>query len=198
LIAFFRHNGSTATTPNGQKFAKNGVEELKPEIFLPSRSSFGPGTLLISRDGDDDVSSVRISTTARTSTSEVEYSHMTRSPPIQSQSSIPNGYETRQTAKRGCDMLVLLRTCWSWFCGLDDTTENEESATTETDAAYHRLQRNLDSTVVVEEDDSMLQHSKERPLIKWILNGNLVFLILLEIALFVVFSLPVKYTFGRE
>lgn len=172
------------------------MDELKPEIFLPSSSSFGPGTLLISRDGDDDVNSVRICTTARTSISEVEYSHMTRSPPIQSQSSIPNGYETRQTEKRGCGTLVLLRTCWSWFCGLDDTTENEE--TTETDAAYHRLQRNLDNSIVHEEDDSMLQHSKERPLIKWILNGNLVFLILLEIALFIVFSLPVKYTFARE
>jgi hypothetical protein len=46
--------------------------------------------------------------------------------------------------------------------------------------------------------DFMLQHSKERPIIKWILNGNLIFLILIEITLFVVFSLPVKYTFWRE
>ena len=61
----------------------NAVEQLQPEIFLPPSSPFGPGTLLISRDGEDDVNSVRIST-ARTSTTEIEFRNMNKKPPIYS------------------------------------------------------------------------------------------------------------------
>jgi hypothetical protein len=178
----------------------NVVEQLQPEIFLPPSSPLGPGTLLISRDGEDDVNSVRIST-ARTSTTEIEYRNMKEKPRIYSKSSIPNDSNiNEENIKNGCDILILLKSCWSWFCGLDDNQNvvDDIDDPSGVNISYHHLQRKTENNDMNEGHDFMLQHSKERPIIKWILNGNLIFLILIEITLFVVFSLPVKYTFWRE
>jgi hypothetical protein len=176
----------------------NGVEQLQAEIFLPPSSPLSSGTLLISRDGEDDINSIRIST-ARTSTTEIEYRNMKEKAPIYSKTSIPNDSNINQeNVKTGCDILILLKTCWSWFCGLDDghvVEDNDDPS--DGNISYHRLQRKIENNDMNEGQDFMLQHIKERPIIKWILNGNLIFLILVEITLFVVFSLPVKYTFWR-
>lgn len=174
----------------------NTVEQLQPEIFLPPSSSLGSGTLLISRDGEEDINSVRIST-ARTSTSEVEYRNSGEKARIYSKTTIPHDSNAHQEdVKNGCDIFILLRTCWSWFCGLDDheTAENPLDNNT----SYHQLQRKIENGDTHEGQDFMLQHSNEPPLIKWILNTNLVFLIVIEISLFIIFSLPIKYTFWRE
>jgi hypothetical protein len=177
----------------------NTVEQLQPEIFLPPSSPFGPGTLLISRDGEDDVNSVRI-TTARTSTTEIEYHTGKEKPLIYSNMTIPNDSSiSQENVKNGCDIFILLKTCWSWFCGLDDNQlVDEHEDPSNVDASYHRLQRKKENDDMNEANAFMLQHNKERPLIKWILNANLIFLICVEITLFVVFSLPVKYTFWRD
>ncbi|CAF2356932.1 unnamed protein product [Rotaria sp. Silwood2] len=180
------------TTPN------NAVEQLHPEIFLPPSSSLGPGTLLITRDGEDDVNSVRINTT-RTSTTELEYSDTMNKSLVQSKSKISNGSNSQKAKKNGCDILVLLKSCWSWFCGLDgsDDVDNQDELTV-ANVSYHCLQQKIANDGINEGNDSMLQHIKEQPIIKWILNGNLVFIILVEITLFTVFSLPAKYTFLRN
>ena len=80
-------------------------------------------------------------------------------------------------------MFVLVRACWTWFCGLDDGHDNQQGIA---DKAPH------------EDADLMAHHREERPLIKWILNVNLIIILLLEISLMVLFSLPVKYTFWRN
>ena len=174
----------------------NTVEQLQPEIFLPPSSSLSSGTLLISRDGEEDISSVRINT-ARTSTTEIEYQNPGEKPRIYSKTTIPNDSTPHQEdAKNGCDILLLLRTCWSWFCGLDDNELAENPS--DNNISYHQLQRRLENGETNEGHDFMLQHSKEHPWIKWTLNTILIFLILIEISLFIVFSLPVQYTFWRE
>ncbi len=174
----------------------NAVEQLQPEIFLPSSSPLGPGTLLISRDGEDDVNSIRINT-ARTSTTEIEYRNMNDKPRINSKTTIPNDSNIHQeNVTSGCDILILLKSCWSWFCGMDNNQLIDD--TSGDNITYHQLQQRRENNDMNEGQDFMLQHIKERPLIKWILNGNLIFLILVEITLFVIFSLPVKYTFWRD
>lgn len=175
----------------------NHIEQLQPEVFLPPSSPLGPGTLLISRDGDEDVSSVRISTT-RTSTTDIEYTDANKMPSGRL-NSIPKNSNNQEHKDTGCDLLVMLKSCWSWFCGLDDSNDNDEhDESLTTNKSYQNFQRKTVNNDVNEGNASMLQHMKERPLIKWILNGNLVFLILVEIALFVVFSIPAKYTFLRD
>ena len=150
----------------------------------------------MSRDGDDEVNSVRINSTARTSLTEIDYYQTKTIPPVDFKTSVPMSFDGERNAKSGCDTLTLLKTCWSWFCGLDGDPE-EDSATANEDA-YHSLQKNHGKAAVPEEDDFMLQHSQIRPWIKWVLNCNLGVVIIIEIVLFIVFSLPVKYTFWRE
>ena len=150
----------------------------------------------MSRDGDDDVNSVRINSTARTSLTEIDYYQTKTIPPVDFKSSVPIELDSERNEKSDCDTFTLLKTCWSWFCGLDGDTEADNAATN--GDSYHSLQKNHGNTAVPEEDDFMLQHSKIRPWIKWLLNGNLVVVIVIEIVLFIVFSLPVKYTFWRE
>jgi len=192
----FKYNDVAPSSSINYNSMNNAVEQLQPEIFLPPSSPFGPGTLLISRDGEDDVNSVRISTT-RTSTTEVEYRNTKEKPPIYSKTTIPNDSNINQEdGKSGCDILILLKSCWSWFCGLDDNQVIDDPSNE--NISYQSLQRKTENGDMNEGQDFMLQHSRERPLIKWILNGNLIFLIVIEITLFVVFSLPVKYTFWRE
>jgi len=158
-----------------QSTANQPFERPQPDVFLPPSSALTSGTLLTTRNGEDDINSIKIHV-ARTSTTTA----------IRNDSN-----PTQENLTNGCDLFVLLKSCWSWFCGLEDETQIDDSNST-----YHRLQRKPD--VNNEGHDFILQHSKERPIIKWILNGNLIFLILVEITLFVVFSLPVKYTFWRE
>jgi len=158
-----------------QSTTNQPFERPQPDVFLPPSSALTSGTLLTTRNGEDDINSIKIHV-ARTSTTTA----------IRNDSN-----PTQENLTNGCDLFVLLKSCWSWFCGLEDETQIDDSNST-----YHRLQRKPD--VNNEGHDFILQHSKERPIIKWILNGNLIFLILVEITLFVVFSLPVKYTFWRE
>ena len=158
-----------------QSTANQPFEHPQPDVFLPPSSALTSGTLLTTRNGEDDINSIKIHV-ARTSTTTAI---------------LNDSNPTQENLTNGCDLFVLLKSCWSWFCGLEDETQIDDSNST-----YHRLQRKPD--VNNEGHDFMLQHSKERPIIKWILNGNLIFLILVEITLFVVFSLPVKYTFWRE
>jgi hypothetical protein len=189
----FKYNDVAPTPSMNYNSMNNAVEQLQPEIFLPPSSPLGPGTLLISRDGEDDINSIRINT-ARTSTTEIEYQNTKSKPRINSKTAIPNDSNLNQEGlKSGCDILILLRTCWSWFCGLDDQEDQIDQ-----DSSYQPLQQRNENGDTNEGHEFMLQHSKERPIIKWILNANLIFLILIEISLFVVFSLPVKYTFWRE
>ena len=189
----FQGNNVSSSSPLNYRKVHNGVEQLQPEIFLPKPSPLGPGTLLISRDGEDDVSSIRINT-ARTSLDDEEYRGAEKKASIHSRATIPSDFSVRAEENNGCDMLALLKTCWSWFCGLDD--DRQELA--DVDGAAHSGLRRTTNSQTNEGHDFMLQHQQERPLIKWILNVNLVFLILVEITLFVVFSLPVKYTFWRD
>ena len=158
-----------------QSTTNQPIEHPQPDVFLPPSSALTSGTLLTTRNGEDDINSIKIHV-ARTSTTTAI---------------LNDSNPTQENLTNGCDLFVLLKSCWSWFCGLEDETQIDDSNST-----YHRLQRKPD--VNNEGHDFILQHSKERPIIKWILNGNLIFLILVEITLFVVFSLPVKYTFWRE
>lgn len=191
----FKYNDVAPSSPINYN---STVEQLQPEIFLPPLSPFGPGTLLISRDGEDDVSSVRIST-ARTSTTEVEFNNTNKKPPIYSKLSIPNNSNTQGTGTNGCDLFILLKTCWSWFCGLDESNAvDDKNDSSDGNVSYPRSQRKVENGNMDEGHDFMLQHNKESPIIKWILNTILVFLVLVEITLFVVFSLPVEYTFWRN
>lgn len=195
----FKYNDVAPSSSVHYSSVNNVVEQLQAEIFLPPSSPIGPGVLLTSRDGDDDVNSIRIST-ARTSTTEIEYRNIREKPRIYSKTTIPNDSNTNQeNTQNGCDLLLLLKTCWSWFCGLDDNHDTtDQDTTSNTNLSYHRLQKKQEIDDINEGHDFMLQHIKERPYIKWILNGNLIFLIFVEITLFVVFSLPIKYTFWRE
>ncbi|CAF1188893.1 unnamed protein product [Adineta ricciae] len=103
------------------------------------------------------------------------------SQPIDVTNTLP---ETHRVEKPdGCNVFVLVKACWSWFCGLDDDHDNHQGMV---DKAPH------------EDVDLMAHHREERPLIKWILNINLIIILLLEISLMVLFSLPVKYTFWRN
>lgn len=183
-------NLSNTPHPANSVTPQRTVDQLNAEIFLPSTSSFGPGTLLISRDGEEDCSSVRISPTARTSLTEIEFCQTKKNPPIHSRSSFPFDHEEKKNV--GCQFFSLLKSCWSWFCGLDDNSENDPATT---DVSYHRLKRQHEQK---EAHDFMVQHLQESSWIKWVLNGNLVFIILVEIFLFLLFSIPVKYTFWRE
>jgi len=195
----FKYNDvAPSSSINYTSNMNNTVEQLQPEIFLPPSSPLGPGTLLISRDGEDDVNSIRIST-PRSSTTELEYRNVKEKHHIYTKTTIPNDSNINQeNVKDGCNILLLLKSCWSWFCGLDDNQIDDHDDPSGVNISYHRLQRKIEHSDMHEGHDFMLQHSKERPIIKWILNGNLIFLILIEITLFVVFSLPVKYTFWRD
>ncbi|CAF1327501.1 unnamed protein product [Rotaria sordida] len=163
-----------ASFPMTHTNINNTVEQLQPEIFLPS-SSFGPGTLLISRDGEDDVSSVRINT-AQTSIADLENLNIKKKLPIFSKSKISSDSNNQDNVKTGCHILVLLKSCWSWFCGLDDSNDvdNEDELST-INVSYHSLQRKIENGKINEGHDSISQHIRERPIIKWILNGNLSF-----------------------
>ncbi len=196
----FKYNDVTPSSPINYNSLNTAVEQLQPEIFLPPSSPLGPGALLISRHGEDDVNGVGISI-AQSTTTEIEYRNMKEKPLIYSKTSIPNDSNiNEENIKNGCDILILLKSCWSWFCGLDDNQNvvDDIDDPSGVNISYHHLQRKTENNDMNEGHDFMLQHSKERPIIKWILNGNLIFLILIEITLFVVFSLPVKYTFWRE
>lgn len=202
MIIYFsqtlRSNEVAPTHPLKYSAVNYAADELPAEVILSTSSPLGPGTLLISRDGEDDVNTVRIHT-ARTSVSDIEYQNVKRKPPIQSKLSIPNGSSHQEKPKQGCDILILLKACWSWFCGLDDSRADDDHDNTDNiNTSYHCLQRKAADNEQNEARNSMLQHLQERPMIKWILNGNLAFLIFIEIALFIIFSLPVKYTFWRE
>ncbi|CAF4636275.1 unnamed protein product [Rotaria socialis] len=184
-------NEVASSSPINHAVVHTAAEHTQPEIFLPPSSPLGPGTLLMSRDGDDDVTSVHINT-ARTSTTEIEFKNIKT---FSNHSvSIPDNSNDPNNGKTGCDMLVLLKSCWSWFCGLDDTSATaDQDELSAINTSYHCLQRKPENSDTNEARASMLQHMEERPIIKWILNGNLVFVILVEIALFVVFSLPANY-----
>jgi hypothetical protein len=193
-----KYNDVAPSSPTNYNSMNNGIEQLPPEIFLPPLSPFGPGTLLISRDGEDDVNSIRINT-ARTSATEIEYNATPKAPHIYSKLSSPKNSNTQENKNEGCDFLVLLKLCWSWFCGLDDSSVvDDHNDPSEDNVTHQHLRRRVECENMNEGQDFMLQHNKERPIIKWILNGNLIFLIVIEISLFVVFSLPVKYTFWRD
>jgi hypothetical protein len=82
----------------------------------------------------------------------------------------------------------LLKVCWLWFCGLNN--END-------DYSDHHPAIN-ENGEMINKEKPILTHTKERPWIKWLLNGNLILILLVEITLFIIFSIPAKYTFFRE
>ncbi|CAF3660178.1 unnamed protein product [Adineta steineri] len=198
LTQSFKYNDvAPSSTINCNKIGTE-VEQLQPEIFLPPTSPLGSGTLLISRDGDDDVDSIHIRT-ARTSTTDVEYRIAGNKPSIDSRLSIPKNSINQDDETKGCDILILLNSCWSWFCGLDDTSLIDETHDSlQANGNYDHHQRKIENGDINEEHDSMLQYSQERPAIKWFLNANLIVLIIIEISLFIVFSLPMEYSFWRN
>ena len=104
----FKYNDVAPSYPINYNSTNSAGERLQPEIFLPPLSPLGPGILLISRDGEDDVNSVRIST-ARTSTTEVEFNNTNKKSPIYSRLSIPNNsINAREWNKKGCDIFSTL------------------------------------------------------------------------------------------
>ena len=82
----------------------------------------------------------------------------------------------------------LLKICGLWFCGLNN--ENDDYSD-----LHPAINGNGD---MINKEKPILTHIKERPWIKWLLNGNLIFILLVEITLFIIFSIPAKYTFFRE
>lgn len=80
------------------------------------------------------------------------------------------------------------QSCWSWFCGLNG--DQEESSTTNGHA--------VGSDDPLEQRESPLTSTKERPGIRRFLNANLIVIFVFEITLFVVFSLPARYTFLKD
>ena len=82
-----------------------------------------------------------------------------------------------------------LQFCWSWFCGLSN--DQEESSvgnglSSDGDDCHEQRQSPLMAPV------------KERAGIRYFLNANLIVIFLIEISLFVVFSLPASYTFLKK
>jgi hypothetical protein len=134
---------------------------------------FLPSTPIFNHDVDKDVHNTHIPTL------EVDYDT------IKQNGIIDSG---RQDEKTECHFLQSLKLCFSWCCGLND---NQKDYT----AVYLTKTENEDLN---ERSESILAHIKQRPLIKWLLNGNLIFILFVEIALFIVFTIPAKYTFLRE
>ena len=83
----------------------------------------------------------------------------------QSQQSENNNREFR------CQYFRLFHICWSWFCGLN----YQEFQTLETDQQTPDVQ--------------------QKTWIKWLLHGNLILILIVEIILFVIFSIPIQNTF---
>lgn len=197
LCPFRRDIVSNGTSGLGQRINQIGPNEIaldkpKKDIILSKSSSFGNGTLLISRDGDDDISSIRVSTTARTSTTDMEFELIKKSSNGHTVSTNPDELDFPQETSTGCGIWRILKSCWSWFCGLDNT-ESENG--NRNDVSYQAVQRTIEDN---DARDFILQHKTERPLIKRVLNGNLILIVLVEISLFVIFSIPAKYTFARQ
>jgi hypothetical protein len=95
-----------------------------------------------------------------------------------------NTSKPRQHEKVGCNFFQLLKFCLSWFCGLNDDDDDKNNDYSE-----------IHPTRTVENSNTIL---KQRPIIKWLLNGNLIFILFVEIIIFIVFSIPAKYTFLRD
>ncbi|CAM2721410.1 unnamed protein product [Rotaria socialis] len=77
----------------------------------------------------------------------------------------------------------LLKVCCSWFCGLNDDGTELQTATVDDSTEQHQL---------------AFQTTRHSSMIKWLLNGNLIFLLLVQLTLFIVLSIPIKYTFLKS
>lgn len=80
-----------------------------------------------------------------------------------------------QNRENSCGYFRFLKICGSWFCGFNQ----QEFQTLETDQ-----QQTFDI--------------QQKSWIKWLLNGNLVIILLVEIILFIIFSIPIRHTFLNE
>ena len=153
------------------------VEQSTPEPLLPPSSFFGPGLLLISRDGEDDIHSIRVKTTS-TNSIEADCNNLQSSRSIHSSSSIPTDFNNQDNKPKVCDFCLLLKSCWSWFCGLDDNTVIDDKDDTSVGNGYYcGIQRKKGNDSINTRNESLPEDVKEKPIIKWILNGNLLILI---------------------
>lgn len=76
----------------------------------------------------------------------------------------------------------LLKSCCAWLWGLDDDTTE----------LYQKPNDNDDSN---EYEQYSSTQTKRQSITKWLLNSNLVLLLLIQLTLFIVLSIPIKYTF---
>jgi hypothetical protein len=121
-------------------------------------------------------------------TTEVDVDNIKQNDAAHSLHIMSNNSNVRQGEPVRCNFLNLLKLCWLWVCGLN----NENDDCSELEPATN------ENGDLIENRKTMLTYIKERSLIKWLLNGNLIFILLVEIILFIVFSIPAKYTFLRE
>ncbi len=149
-------------------------EDLIPGIVLSTRK---PDELLINQETED-----LPSPNPHIYTTDVSYDKMTERTILHSISSRSNPSTLR------CNFFQFINLCCSWFCGLDgrnqDISEPAQSITANSNLS--------------ENQESISRHTQQRPWIEWFLNGNLVFILLVEITLFIVFSIPAQYTFLKE
>ncbi|CAM4815933.1 unnamed protein product [Rotaria magnacalcarata] len=88
-----------------------------------------------------------------------------------------------QKPRRGC--ANLLKVCYSWICGLNDDGTELQTTTIENSGSTEQHQLALPTT-------------RQSSMIKWLLNGNLILLLLVQLTLFIVLSIPIKYTFLKS
>jgi len=164
------------------------VEELTPKVFLPTTESIvKPDKLLINQNIDEDNSQ-----NTRIYTTEVDFDNMKQKTILRSISTTSKNSKLRQHEKVRCNFIQLLKLCCSWFCGLDDNNNDDDYSELNPTTAI------VENNNLIEKHESILKNTKHRPIIEWFLNGNLVFILLVEITIFIVFSIPAKYTFLRE
>ncbi len=153
---------------------------MPPKVSFSTSSISTPGKLLINQDTDEDNSHI--------GATELSSDDMKQNSIASSSYTTANNSKTQQHEKAHCNLFKLLALCCSWFCGLDPDKDDHSE--------YHPT--TIENGTGNEKQPPTTIQIKERRRIKWLLNTNLVVIILVEIALFTVFTIPAKYTFLRE
>lgn len=161
-----------------QLIANNGTEDITPTVDFSTTTELTPVKLRMHQGiHEDDDHNTHICTT------EPAFDDMERKVSASSHNS-----KNQQHEKTHCNLFKLLILCWSWFCGLEHDNKDHSE--------YHPVA--IENGNLTEKRRSLAIYIKQRPVIKWFLNVNLVIILLVEITLFTVFSIPAKYTFLKE
>ncbi|CAF0937199.1 unnamed protein product [Didymodactylos carnosus] len=151
-------------------------EQLQPDALLNSKPDQTDQKYL-------DTGSITRICTARTSVTNMDEISSSSKNIIK----IPRGNRRDDS----CMAFKYLKQFGSWFCGLEEEKQ--------TAIVNEEKENSLNEQNQTEQPtETRLIMLKQRSHIKWILNINLLILILIEILLFVLFSLPAKYTFLRN